>query len=82
MSASGRWQIVRRQGESVAAVASGRVAPARRYDLALAVSGRRLTVSIDRRSVHALVEHNAIGGLAGVGSLTFAPVVFSRISVE
>lgn len=79
--ALGRWQISRNT-DVVAAIASGRVLPARQYNLELTVSGRHLRAIIDGRTVVSLVVRAPIVGLAGIGSLTFDPVRYAYVSVR
>jgi len=81
VDSSGRWKVTR-GADLTAVLKSGRVAASRRYTLSLVVSGRELTGSIDGRRVVSLARSSPVGGLAGVGSLTYQPVRYTSLTVR
>ena len=81
VDSSGRWKLTR-GADLTGVLTSGRVSPASRYTLALTASGRRLTGSIGGRKVVTFTTSAPVGGLAGIGSLTFQPVRYSSFTVR
>lgn len=81
----GSWRLARNSFDGPARVlASGRVAgigPGRWHAIALRLSGRRLTASVDGHVVAAVTSAAYRSGLAGIES-SYAPVQFTDLSVR
>lgn len=77
----GTWRLVR-SGPVATVLAAGRVAPAARYRLQLAATGRRLVVRIDGRLAATTSLPAPVVGLAGLGALGYYPVRYERFSVR
>ncbi len=78
---TGRWRLTR-NADLGAAIASGRVAPATRYRLALSVGPHLLVGSLGGRRVVTYRVARSIAGLAGIGSLTFQTVRYEAVTVR
>lgn len=81
VDASGRWKLTR-NSDLAATLAGGRVRAALSYTLSLAVAGDLVVGRVDGRTV---VRHRArapIGGLAGLGSLTYTPVRYQQFTIR
>lgn len=81
VDASGRWKLTR-NSDLAATLAAGRVRAGLSYTLSVTVADGLLVGRVDGRAVVRYRARAPIGGLAGLGSLTYAPVRYQQFAIR